>query len=101
VAICSESFHHYPNPQAFFNGVCRVLRPGGRLILRDVTFLNRLVRWYANYIEMPVLNMLGYGDVRIYGLDEVREMAEQAGLEIVVLEKRGFMRLHCVAKKPK
>ena len=27
--ICSSSFHHYPNPQAFFNSVKRCLRPGG------------------------------------------------------------------------
>ena len=35
VVICTNSFHHYPNPQAFFNSVYRVLRKGGRLILRD------------------------------------------------------------------
>ena len=35
--ICSQSFHHYPDLQAFFNSVFRVLRPGGRLILRDMT----------------------------------------------------------------
>ena len=35
--ICSNSFHHYPNPQKFFDSVRRVLRPGGRLILQDYT----------------------------------------------------------------
>ena len=35
--ICSNSFHHYPNPQNFFNSAYRVLRRGGRLILRDYT----------------------------------------------------------------
>ena len=35
--ICSQSFYHYPDPQSFFNSVFRVLRPGGRLILRDMT----------------------------------------------------------------
>ena len=30
--ICSMSFHHYPNPQDFFESVKRCLRPGGRLI---------------------------------------------------------------------
>ena len=29
--ICANSFHHYPNPQAFFDEVARVLRPGGKL----------------------------------------------------------------------
>ncbi len=100
VVICSESFHHYPHPHLFFEGVHRVLRPGGRLILRDVTFRCSLVRWYVNHIELPVLNKLGYGDVRIYGLKEIREMAEKVGFEIDILEKRGFMRLHCVVRKP-
>jgi ubiquinone/menaquinone biosynthesis C-methylase UbiE len=35
--ICCQSFHHYPNVQDFFNSLYRVLRPGGRLILRDMT----------------------------------------------------------------
>ncbi|MCR4994446.1 MAG: methyltransferase domain-containing protein [Bacteroidales bacterium] len=99
VAICSESFHHYPHPQAFFTSVARVLRPGGRLIIRDVTFKCKLIRWFANYIEMPILNKLGYGDVRIYSLSDVRNMSELAGFKILTLEKRGFMRLHCVAQK--
>lgn len=28
VVICSQSFHHYPNPQDFFCSVERVLQPG-------------------------------------------------------------------------
>lgn len=35
--LCSNSFHHYPNPERFLAGARRVLRPGGRLILRDYT----------------------------------------------------------------
>ena len=31
--ICSNSFHHYPNPQDFFNSAYRVLKKGGRLFL--------------------------------------------------------------------
>lgn len=100
VAICSESFHHYPNPQAFFDSVYRVLKPGGRLILRDVTFNSRWIRWYCNHVELPVLNRIGYGDVRIYGRSEVKTMAEHAGLRVETFEKRGFMRMHCVARKP-
>lgn len=37
VIICSNSFHHYPNPQRFFDSAKRVLRPEGRLILQDYT----------------------------------------------------------------
>lgn len=34
--LCSNSFHHYPHPEKFFSEAARVLRPGGRLILRDL-----------------------------------------------------------------
>jgi len=98
VAICSQSFHHYPNPQAFFNSVGRVLRPNGRLIIRDVTFNSTAIRWFANHIELPVLNKLGYGDVRIYGREEVNSMIEKAGMKMETFEKRGFLRMHCVAR---
>ena len=50
--ICANSFHHYPNPQNFFNSVQKVLKPGGRLILRDYT-AGTFVLWLCNHIEMP------------------------------------------------
>ena len=99
VVICCESFHHYPNVQNFFNSVYRVLRPGGRLILRDMTAKTALGRWFFNYIELPIINLTGYGDVHVYGVDEVRELCRKAGLKLETGEKRGFFRLHCVARK--
>lgn len=63
--ICSNSFHHYPNPQDFFNSVYRVLRKGGRLILRDYTSSDTMV-WLMNHIEMPLAHLCGHGDVKIY-----------------------------------
>ena len=58
--ICSMSFHHYPNPQAFFNSVKRCLPPKGRLILRDVTSDNKPLVWLMNKIEMPLANLCGH-----------------------------------------
>ena len=57
--ICSNSFHHYPNPQNFFNSAYRVLRRGGRLILRDYTSSDFVV-WLMNHIEMPLANLCGH-----------------------------------------
>ena len=48
--ICSMSFHHYPDPQAFFDSVKRCLRPNGRLILRDVTSDNKVIGMADEYI---------------------------------------------------
>ena len=99
--ICCQSFHHYPNVQDFFNSVYRVLRPGGRLILRDMTVNSDTLRWIMNKVEMPLINMTGHGDVHVYGKKEVRELCDNAGLKMEVFEKRKGMRLHCVARKPR
>ena len=98
--ICCQSFHHYPNVQDFFNSVYRVLRPDGRLILRDMTAKYMPVRWFMNHVELPVINLFGKGDVRVYGKEDVRKLCENAGLHMESFEKRDFFRLHCVVRKP-
>ncbi len=100
VVICCESFHHYPNVQDFFDSVYRVLRPGGRLILRDMTMDNGAVRWFCNHVEIPIFNLFGKGDVRIYGKEDVNRLCNKAGLVMESFERRGFCRLHSVARKP-
>lgn len=52
--ICSNSFHHYPNPQNFFNSAYCVLRKGGRLILRDYTSSNFVV-WLKKLVSQYLL----------------------------------------------
>ena len=95
--ICANSFHHYPNPQKFFDGVSKILKPNGRLILRDYTSYNWLV-WLMNHVEMPLANMAGHGDVRAYTRDEVRAFCEKAGLRVEKLEKQKKFRMHLVAR---
>lgn len=56
--ISSNSFHHYPNPQDFFNSAYRVLEKGGRLILRDYTSKSSLLLWLCNHIEMPLAHLV-------------------------------------------
>lgn len=96
--ICANSFHHYPNPQKFFDGVSRVLKPGGRLILRDYTSVSFVV-WLMNHLEMPLANLAGHGDVRCYTIKQIQSFCSKAGLESITLERRKKMRLHLVAKK--
>ena len=99
VVICCESFHHYPNPQNFFDSVYRVLRPNGRLILRDMTMATAFGRWFCNKIEIPLINLKGKGDVHMYDRNEIQELCKNAGLHMESFEKRGFCRLHCVVRK--
>lgn len=99
VIICSNSFHHYPNPQAFFDSVKRCLRIGGRLILRDVTTDNKVIMWFMNRIEIPLANMFGHGDVMIATREVITECCKKAGLAVERFEIRKGMRLHCVIRK--
>ena len=98
VIINSQSFHHYPDPQAFFDSVYRVLKPGGCLILRDNTGPKWLVG-VMNRILLPLANLIGHGDVKGYLISEVREMCEKAGLTVEKLEAQKGYRMHLVARK--
>ena len=97
--LSSNSFHHYPHPEAFFAGTLRVLRPGGRLILRDYTS-NDFVVWLMNTFELPLTRLFGHGDVRVLRVSEFRAMAEAAGFEVLTLEAQKGFRAHLVARKP-
>jgi hypothetical protein len=59
------------------------------------------IRWLCNNIEMPLAHLIGKGDVRIYGRNDIRKLCKNAGLRMESFEKRGFCRLHCVVRKPK
>ena len=97
-ALSSNSFHHYPNPEKFFAGVARVLRPGGRLILRDYT-ANDFAVWLMNTFELPLARLAGHGDVRILKQSQFRAMAEEAGLSVLAMEAQKGWRAHLVARK--
>ena len=97
--ICSSSFHHYPNPQAFFHSVKKCLRPGGRLILRDLTSENKLVLWFMDKIELPLANLCGHGDVTLPTKELIAECCKNAGLTLEKMEFRKGMRMHCVVRK--
>lgn len=99
VIICSNSFHHYPNPQNFFDSVKRCLRPNGRLILRDLTSDNKIVRWFVNSIELPLANLFGHGDYKLTTREKVAECCRNSGLKVEKFEIRKGMRLHCVIRK--
>lgn len=99
--ICSQSFHHYPNPEKFFYNVNRVLRNGGRLILRDMTASHAAMLWFFNHIEIPLVNrILHKGDVHVYGRKEIEALCKTSALIMESFECRKGFRLHCICRKP-
>ncbi len=99
VVTCSMSFHHYPHVEKFFLNVGRVLKPGGRLILRDMTSRSAFILWIINNIELPLANLVGKGDVHCYSRAEVKELCERSGLQLENFEVRRGMRMHAVIRK--
>lgn len=100
VVTCSMSFHHYPHPEKFFQSLRRVLRPGGRLILRDMASNSALVVWLINHIEIPIVNnVLHKGDVHVYSREDIHRLCRASGLKLESYEVRKGFRLHCVVRK--
>ena len=101
VVTCSMSFHHYPNPEKFFMSLHRILRPGGRLVLRDMASNSRFIMWFINYIEIPIVNsVLHKGDVHVYSRVDIQRLCDASGLKLELYEVRIGFRLHCVVRKP-
>ena len=100
VIINSQSYHHYPNPQNFWNSVFKVLKPGGKIVLRDNT-ASGAVLFVFNKILLPMANKLKHvGDVAAYSVEENTRMAQAAGLVVEKCEQQPGHRLHMVARKP-
>ncbi|MCL4396082.1 MAG: class I SAM-dependent methyltransferase [Chloroflexi bacterium] len=78
VAICTNSFHHYPNPQTALYQIRRILKPGGRLYIMDVTTdgpLSRLLDRVTAAREPE--------HVKFYSTAEYRSFFESARLKHV------------------
>ena len=95
---CSMSFHHYPHPVDFFRSCERVLRPGGRLIIRDMTAGSIMLK-LINAVEMPLAHLLGKGDVACYGRKDFERFCQESGLKLELFEQRKGFRLHSVMRK--
>jgi Methylase involved in ubiquinone/menaquinone biosynthesis len=78
VIICSDSFHHYPNPQKVLIEMARVLKPNGHIIIGDpwmITPLRQISNAFFKYGDS--------GDFRIYSKNEISELLIKAGFKTI------------------
>ena len=71
---CSESFHHYPNPQKALSEIKRVLKTGGKFVLCD-TWIIPLFRGILNWS----FRFSKGGDVHAYSRREITTLFREAG----------------------
>ncbi len=72
--VCTNSFHHYPEPLPALREIRRVLRPGGVLSLLDPR-KDHLFGWFAiDFVESAVF---GLDDVRIFSVPQWYRMLSE------------------------
>ena len=80
--LCTNSFHHYPNPANTLREMSRVLSPAGRLVVGDPCADVWTVR-----VADVFLKRMEPGHIRLYRSDEMASFLYGAGLTDVRVRK--------------
>ena len=78
VVISTDSFHHYPSPEAVLREMGRVLVSKGHLVIAD-PYYSEFFRKLLNYS----FRFSKQGDVKVYSQDEWKSMLKNTGLKLL------------------
>lgn len=76
--LCTDSFHHYPEPEKVLNEMARVLKANGNLIIGDpwgISPFRQVTNWLLQYSKN--------GDYRIYSKAEISKLLLKCGFKSV------------------
>lgn len=80
--LCTDSFHHYPNPQQAISEFYRVLKHGKLLLIAD---------YWKPFPIRQIMNLFipysNEGDVKIYSKKEIIEFLKQGGFQEIIYKK--------------
>lgn len=86
VVTCCNSLHHYPHQTRAIRGFCRVLRPGGLLVLID-GFRDNVIGWVVFDVGVALVER----HVHHASWSELRRMIEGAGFASVQQRKKNVL----------
>ena len=92
--LCTDSFHHYPNPQQAISEFYRVLKHGKFLLIGDY--------WKPFPIRQIMNLFISYsneGDVKIYSKKEIIEFLKRGGFQEIIYKKIKNSGYLVIAKK--
>ena len=84
MAICTDSFHHYPHPEKVLKEIGRVLEQDGMLLIADPatpTPIRQIVNIYFKLSRS--------GDVRIYSKSDIIRLLNETGFVSIKYEETG------------
>lgn len=94
LVTCTDSFHHYPNPEKALSEMFRVLKKNGKLIISEI-WLPTPFRQATNL----VLPLMKTGDVRVYSENELTGMLKRCGFNNILWKRLNMMAYFCTAQK--
>ena len=83
IVISRLAFHHFVNPNEIFAEMKRVLKPGGKLVLMDMTVENEELREEVDRIEQ----MRDFSHVRDLSKGEMLKLYQENGMTVSIQEQ--------------
>jgi len=83
IVMCGSAFHHLPDPKQAFDEMIRVCRPGGRILVRDVTPEENKIESYDR-----IETMRDPSHVHALTVDELRALGADRPVEEIALKTK-------------
>jgi ubiquinone/menaquinone biosynthesis C-methylase UbiE len=96
IIICTNSFHHYPNPVKALKEAYRVLKEKEKIYILDVTADDFLIKWIDKMIRKKEK-----GHIKFYSTVEYKNISLQGGLRYIKNKLITYpLKIHIAEKTP-